>query len=152
MRHLTFLAVAILAATTCSCSSSSSDNGNAGTTVTQDIGPEGGTITVGGATITFPAGALTLKRTFTINVSDTQPPAGYVMLSKFIKCEPSGTDFAQKVSMQMPFQDDGQQPITVFWSSGAQPAFTDVGGTKNGDGTITAEVEHFSAGFVGRKK
>ncbi|HEY8076619.1 MAG TPA: hypothetical protein VIF62_20985, partial [Labilithrix sp.] len=110
------------------------------------------TINVGGATITFPQGALALKRTFTINVSDAQPPDGFVILSRFVKCEPTGTDFAQKVSMQMPFTDDGQMPITVFWSSGAQPQFTDVGGTKNGDGTITAQVEHFSSGFVGRHK
>ena len=152
MRFLGFFVAAALAATTVSCSSSSSSSDNNATSVTQDVGPEGAAIPVASVTVTFPPGALTLKRTFTITVDDTLPPAGYVSLSRYVKCEPSGTDFAQPVQVQIPYTDDNQQPISVLWSSGAVPAFSDVGGTKNGDGTITANVMHFSSGFVGRKK
>jgi hypothetical protein len=151
MRTLAFFAALVLAGSSLSCSSSSS-NSNAGDTATMDIGPEGNSIVVGGATVTIPPKALALKRTITITVTDQGAPPGYVLLSRFIKCEPSGTDFAQPVQMQMPFHDDMQPGITVFWSANAQPQFTDVGGTKNGDGTMTANVMHFSSGFVGRKQ
>ena len=50
--------------------------------------------------------------------------------------------------MQMPFRDDGS-PVTMFWSSGSDPAFKDIGGVTSG-GTMTATVMHFSSGFVGR--
>jgi len=50
----------------------------------------------------------------------------------------------------MPFTDDGK-PSTMFWSSGANPEFKDVGGEKV-NGTMTATVMHFSSGFVAHKK
>jgi hypothetical protein len=39
----------------------------------------------------------------------------------------------------------------MFWSTNANPDFTDVGGTPGG-GFMVANVSHFSSGFVGRKK
>lgn len=152
MRSLIFLGIFAIATASFSCSSSDS-SGPGGDTVTQDVGPDGATINIGDATVTFPQGALVLKRTITITVADAKPPEGFVSLSKRVKCEPTGIDFAHPVSMQMRFNDDGSgKTPTVFWSSAFQPGFTDVGGTKNGDGTITANVEHFSEGFVGYKK
>ncbi len=67
------------------------------------------------------------------------------------ECQPSGTSFAQPVTMTMPFVDDGQGPVTMFWSSGSDPTFKDIGG-KPMDGKITATVMHLSDGFIGRKK
>jgi hypothetical protein len=150
MRSLIFLGVVALAAASFSCSDS--DSAPAGDTVTQEIGPEGATVNVGDAVVTFPPNALVLKRTVTISLSDAAAPEGFVLLSKRIKCEPTGIDFQHPVAMQMHFTDDGSNKATVFWSSAFQPGFTDVHGTANGDGTITANVEHFSEGFVGYKK
>jgi hypothetical protein len=152
MRLAIFLGMAAFAAASLSCSSSSNSSSN-GDSVTQDVGPEGATVTVGGATVTFPAGALVLKRTVTISIADSAAPDGFVILSKRVKCEPTGIDFAHPITMQIPFTDDnsGKTP-TIFWSSAFQAGFTDVGGTKNGDGTISANVEHFSEGFAGYKK
>jgi hypothetical protein len=118
--------------------------------VTRSVGPEGDTIVVQGATVTIPKGALTKQVEITISASEAGSPDGYVALSRVFKCEPSGTDFAQPVTMKMPFTDDGQ-PSSMFWSSGADPAFKDLGGAAAG-GTMTATVLHFSSGFVGRKK
>jgi hypothetical protein len=87
----------------------------------------------------------------TISVDDAaKAPDGFVALSKLFKCEPSGTEFAAPVEMRMPFTDDGLGG-TLFWSSGADPAFKDLGGRKEGT-TMIATVQHFSSGFVGRKK
>jgi hypothetical protein len=119
--------------------------------VTQTVGPDGGTIVVGGATVTIPKGALAAAKDITITNAGSSQPAGFVALSPVFKCEPSGTDFAQPVTMQMPFTDDGKGAFTMFWSTGSDPTFKDVGGTVQGK-TVVATVMHFSSGFVGRKQ
>jgi hypothetical protein len=117
------------------------------TTVTQTVGPDGGTIELDGATVTFPAGALAADTEVTIAATDESPPSGHTALSRIYACEPSGLDFDPKVVMAMAFEDDGTAP-TMFWSSGSDPAFADVGGSASG-GVMTASVAHFSRGFVG---
>jgi hypothetical protein len=114
------------------------------------IGPEGGTIEVDGAHVTFPPGAVSEAKAITI-ASTTAIPDGFVAVSKVFTCEPSGTDFAQPVSMTMPFVDDGKGPITMFWSTGSDPTFKDIGGKAEG-AVMTATILHFSKGFLGRKK
>jgi hypothetical protein len=151
MRFPSFAAIAALTAVLCSCSSSSSTSPTPTAGVTQAIGPEGGKIEVGGAVVTFPKGAVAASTTVTITAEDTTtPPAGFVALSKLFKCEPSGTEFAQPVEMRMPFVDDGSGG-SLFWSSGSDPSFKDLGGKVEGN-VMVATVQHFSSGFVGRKK
>jgi hypothetical protein len=133
-----------------SCSATATNIGGE-SSITQEVGPEGGTIVVRGATVTFPAGALSERKMITIKATENAPPDGFVALSRVYECGPTGTSFAQPVTMKMPFEDDGNGPVTVFWSSGADPSFKDVGGEAQG-GTITASVRHFSSGFAGRKK
>jgi len=144
------LGLALLGAATSLVTTSCSDSKPPDPAVSQDIGPEGGTVFVDGATVTFPKGALTETKKVTITSLKEGAPDGYAVLSKLFKCEPSGTDFKQPVTMQMPFEDDGQG-ATMFWSSGADPAFQDVGGKVQGN-TMVTTVMHFSSGFVGRKK
>jgi hypothetical protein len=142
-------ALAVVASGALSCSSAvvadPVDN------VTKPIGPEGGIIEVGGAVVTFPKGALATTTTITVAAQGgSAVPEGFVALSKVFKCEPSGTDFAQPVEMRMPFTDDGQGG-TLFWSTGSDPTFKDLGGKVEGT-TMVATIQHFSSGFVGRKK
>jgi len=145
------LALLGLTVVTLGCGSSSSEDGPlAPAAVTQTIGPDGGSIVIEGATVTFPPGALAAPKAITIRVTDTKPE-GFVFASKVFECGPSGTDFAQPVTMKMPFSDDGAGPLTMFWSTGADPTFKDIGGKGEG-GFMTATVLHFSSGFVGRKK
>ena len=118
--------------------------------VQQAIGPDGGTIEVGGAVVTFPKGAVSQTTMIRISVEPaSMVPAGFVALSSLFKCEPAGTTFAMPVEMRMPFTDDGKGG-TLFWSTGADPTFNDLGGHVDGK-TMVATVLHFSAGFVGRK-
>lgn len=116
--------------------------------VTKMVGPDGGVIDVGGATVTFAKGSLSTMTEITIEATDEAPPDGFVALSKVFACGPSGTDFAVPVTMTMPFTDDGKG-ATMFWSSGADPSFKEVGGALEA-GRMKAEVKHFSKGFVGR--
>jgi hypothetical protein len=70
-------------------------------------------------------------------------------MSKVFRCEPRGTEFAADVTMEMPFTDDGK-PVKMFWTTGSDPTFKDIGGTPTNNKTMIATVRHFSAGFVGR--
>lgn len=153
MRIRTLVLVATtLACSALSCSSESSPStAGAASNVTKPVGPEGATIEVGGAVVTIPKGALAATTNITIAAEEaTAVPEGFVSLSKLFKCEPSGTDFAVPVEMRMPFTDDGKGG-TLFWSTGADPSFQDLGGKVEG-ATMVATVRHFSSGFVGRKK
>lgn len=143
-------AVIAVTLTLCSCSSEVGTSSNAtSSAVTQTIGPEGGSIVVGGATVTFPKDALLAPKSITISATDAAPE-GYVLLSRVFECGPSGTVFAQPVTMQMPFTDDGKAG-TLFWSEGTSSEFKDLGGRVEGN-TVIANVTHFSSGFVGRKR
>lgn len=130
-----------------SCSSTAPADGGTGP-VTKTIGPEGGQIIVDGATITFPANALSAPLAITITPTNDAAPAGYTALSRVYRCEPSGTTFNTKVSMAITFAGEATD-ATMYWSSGADPSFKDVGGTASG-GVMTAGVLHFSSGFVGK--
>jgi hypothetical protein len=116
--------------------------------VTKSIRPEGGTIRVGGATVTFPAGAVAAPTTVTVAATEADAPAGFVKLSRVFECKPSGIQFARKVTVEMRFVDDGR-PVTMFWSTADPPQFKDIGGRVDGD-TLSVEIDHFSTGFVGR--
>lgn len=129
-----------------SCSNSSSTPAS-GSSVTQSVGPDGAVIEVSGAKVTIPKGALADTKQITIRESTEKAPDGFVVLSKVFRCEPAGTDFAAPVTMEMPFTDDGKA-ATLFWTTGSDPTFKDVGGTKQGN-VMVATVMHFSGGFVG---
>ena len=147
-----FVVTALLASILLSaaCSDSETASSPAGSrSVTQSVGPDGATIVVAGATVTIPKGALAETKQITITETDEKPPAGFTAVSKIFRCEPSGTDFAADVTMQMPFSDDGK-PVRMFWSTGSDPTFKDIGGASTDGKTMTATVKHFSAGFVGR--
>lgn len=132
------------------CSSSTATPASNANDVQQAIGPEGGTIEVGGAVVTFPKGAVSQSTMIRISVQPPAAvPAGFVALSSLFTCEPAGTEFLLPVEMRMPFTDDGKGG-TLFWSTGADPTFKDLGGHAEGT-TVVATVQHFSAGFVGRK-
>jgi hypothetical protein len=133
-----------------SCSSDP-DSPSAPSSVTQNVGPDGATIVVNGATVTIPKGALANGVDVTISRSDSGPPDGFVALSPVFKCEPSGTEFKAPVTMEMKFVADGAGS-TMFWSTGSDPTFRDIGGVPTANGTMTATVQHFSSGFVGRPK
>ena len=117
------------------------------TSVTQTIDETGGTITLAGATVTFPSGAVQAAESITISATDEAAPEGFMALSRIYRCEPSGLDFDPRVIMAMEFEADGVVP-TMFWSSGDDPSFQDVGGTVD-DEILSAPVAHFSRGFVG---
>src|SRR5215471_21642414 len=142
--------LAFVSAALIGCSSSSSGT-SAPAQVTKSIGPEGGQIQVDGATVTFAANAVASAQSITIAASSDPPPDGFVALSKVYKCDPSGLNFAAQVTMAMQFTADNS-PVTMFWSSGADPTFKELTNVSTSGNVMTATIQHFSSGFIGRKK
>jgi hypothetical protein len=143
-----WIACALAATALASCSEDETTTTTESATKT--VGPEGGVLEVGGTTLTIPPSALAGATAITVSVGELTAPGEFVALSKVVKCEPTGTTFAVPATMRIPFQDDGLAR-TVFWSSQGDPTFKDIGGTA-GNLAMTAEVRHFSAGFVGRRR
>jgi hypothetical protein len=113
------------------------------------VGAGGGTIASAGVTLTVPPGALNDNVTITLAQSTDAVPSGYFGLSPVFVFGPDGLVFAKAVTVEVPFTDDGAGPSTLFWSLQGGTAFQNVGGSAAA-GILTAQVTHFSRGFVGR--
>jgi hypothetical protein len=138
----------------CSNKDSGSPTGDAGpgdaalpTTASVAIGPDGGTVAVVGATLTFPAGVVMTPTTITLTRTTDGAPPGFAALSPIYRCDPSGMNFSPPATMSMDFTPDGTTPVMV-WSALNDPTFKPIGGTALGT-RLTADVAHFSSGFVG---
>jgi hypothetical protein len=114
------------------------------------IGASGGEIDANGVKLTVPAGALDRSVTITVDVSSDPSPPGYVAVSPVFVFGPEGLTFARPITVTMAFNDDGR-PASAFWSTTLGDGFDDIGGTASA-GQMTAQVTHFSRGFVGRHK
>ncbi len=110
------------------------------------IGPEGGTVTENGVTITIPPGALAASTPIHITES-TVTPSGYTVSGKVYRFEPSGTHFSAPIEITLP----STKPEIVYWTvDGSETEFEAVE-TDFDEVAATAKVQitHFSNGFVG---
>ena len=114
--------------------------------VSLSVGSAGGVLTGNGVAITIPPGALSSSTTIEIVKDPAGPPAAYVALSPLFRFAPDGLTFARPATVS--FVTSANTPGgRVFWSTaggGYQLLPTTWSGT-----TASAEVQHFSGGFVG---
>jgi hypothetical protein len=116
-------------------------------TATSSVTPaQGGTVTLpdNSAHLDIPAGALTSATMITVSTTDATPPAGITAASPILKFEPDGLVFAKPVTVTFTFAN-ATRPI-VYWSN-ASGGYDPIAGTVTGS-TISAQVTHFSSGFV----
>jgi ZU5 domain len=119
--------------------------GGGGVAGSQVVGTSGGTVTQNGVTLTIPANAVPAN--VAITVAPTTAPAGYALASEAFQFGPSGTTFAQPVTVKLPLTS-ATTGAHLFWSN-ASGGFDDLGGTINGM-VLTGSVSHFSVGFCAR--
>jgi len=120
-----------------------------GATTQMEIGPNGGTITLEGATLAVLPGALTSSVTIEIT-STTEEPAGLdTWYSPVYRFGPDGTTFAIPALVTLEFAGSPSMPA-VAWSS-AGDAFSLIDGSHTAT-AVTAGVSHFSAGVVANRK
>ena len=123
---------------------------DAGSSGTAKIDALGGSLSVGGATITVPPGALPEGTSveITMAVASDQPPVSYTAYSPLYRFGPAGTSFQQPVTVSLPFAPPAvSSEIAVFWSRSNAPGYERLAATIAGS-LATVSVTHFSEGFV----
>jgi hypothetical protein len=137
------MGIAILFSFSCSSGGSSDKAASATVPVT------GGTVsTPGGTAIEVPDGALGAAATIGITPVDLNP-AGVTRLSNAYRFTPSGQTFAKPVTVRIKVTESIKGTPLLFWSKeGDESKFEAVTGVLS-NGVYTAEVNHFSVGFVG---
>ncbi|MCC7387055.1 MAG: hypothetical protein IT384_34800 [Deltaproteobacteria bacterium] len=118
-------------------------DGGAGT----EIGPSGGTVSFMSVTITIPPGALAAPTTISVELASVPSlPSGVSAFSPVYRFSPEGLAFALPVQVSMGFAGAPLAPA-LYWSNDTA-GFDRIEGSVAGS-VLTAEVLHFSLGFVG---
>lgn len=110
------------------------------------VGPEGGELLAGGATLTIPAGALSSMVEIVVTETMSPTPAGFTAYSPLYEFEPEGLTFEAPVEIEIAYVGD-QELAGLFWTDSASSGWERVGGLP-GVSTVRASVQHFSRGFI----
>lgn len=113
----------------------------------ESIGPAGGTVAAPGiVSVAIPSGALGAATTITIGLSMQPAPSG--ALTPVFTFGPDGLVFAHPVQISMTLPA-GTAAADTYWSKPAGMAgFDNIGGRVT-NGTLVANVVHFSSGYAG---
>ncbi len=110
------------------------------------IGPDGGTVSLGGTTLVFSPGAL--RDPVIIGIEDVgSPPSPYVGYSRLFRFSPEGLHFATPIQVTIAFEGDSDR-AGLYWSRDGVTGYDRLGAARIG-AVLTAGVTHFSTGFVG---
>ena len=143
------LVVAMTLVSACGGSSGSTTSQDA-TTASATVTPTaGGTVALpGGASVQIPANALAANTVITVRQSSAQPPTGAV--SPVYEFGPSGTSFSQPITVTFPVAaGTDAASVSIYWTkAGSTDQWDSLTTTVSGT-TATAQVTHFSSGFVG---
>ena len=115
------------------------------------MGVDGGTLdTDGGVVLDIPAGAVDSNTTITVTENAAPAPTGYPAQSSLYAFGPDGTVFAHPIDVELPLPA-GVSNAAIYWSRVVEDGGTiydNIGGTV-ANGKVSAQVVHFSSGFVG---
>jgi hypothetical protein len=122
-------------------------DGSALDTMAQTIGPAGGIVRLGAASITIPAGALSKPTPITLSFAPGTPPTEYDVCSRLYSFAPRGLVFARPATVVLPCTAP-QPAFAIYWSRPSGAGYDRLDTTLAGH-TASASVTHFSTGFVG---
>jgi len=114
---------------------------------TASIGPSGGTVRARGVTLTIPSGALSSDVSISITEDPAGIPSGYHGLTPLYRFSPQGLTFAVPSTVQFT-ASAADTTAHVYWSQATNPGYDALGTSWLGN-VASAQVSHFSAGFVG---
>lgn len=131
------------------CGSTGSGS-NPATVPSVTIGPGGGVFDDGGGLqVTVPPGALSSNVQISATHTTTAVASGYGALSNLYDFQPAGITFSKPVTVTLPLPSGAPPNVTIYWSEkNDSSAYDDVNGAVIGS-RISAQVTHFSTGFVG---
>ena len=118
--------------------------------VSKTVTSAGGSLTLNGAKIEIPAGALKTPQEITITITKESAPTGYEAYSAVYLFEPKGLIFEKPVSVTLPSNGDAALAV-MFWSRKSGTGYDQIEGTIS-SGSIAADIAHFSKGFSGKRQ
>lgn len=118
-----------------------------GNQATATVNSTGGMIALEGAVIELPAGAVEGDTEITITSTTETPQGEFKRNSPVYRFEPAGFEFKVPVTVRLAWVGTPDGTPQIYWTD-AQGTFKPIGGTI-GAGKVTAEITHFSRGFVG---
>ena len=118
-----------------------------GATATETLGASGGVVSAGQASLRVPAGALSEDVEITITAVPPDLPDAFASFSAVYEFAPSGLTFALPAELTLGHSGDDDL-ASLFWPSSDGEALVPLDASLS-DGALTAEVTHFSEGFVG---
>ncbi|MCP4868163.1 MAG: hypothetical protein GY898_05545 [Proteobacteria bacterium] len=116
------------------------------------VGPDGGTIEVGGVGLEIPAGALDEEVEIGVEVLVDLEDAGYAAIPSFvdgvpeisIALTPHGTTFNEPVTLTLPFAGEPDNLAVLRAASPDAPEWDAVGPIAVADGLATLSIDGFS--------
>lgn len=111
------------------------------------IGPAGGSVALGLASITIPPGALTKPTRIRLTQRSDSPPSAYAAYSALYEFDPAGQTFLVPATVVLP-RYSGSSLAAVYWSKPQGGGYDRLPSTL-GEHVASAQVVHFSTGFVG---
>lgn len=126
------------------CGSDSS----AGATATKTLGPEGGTLTGSGVVLTVPESALDSDVEISVQRLELSEVSGFELFSAVYEFSPEGLEFEQPVEVSIEFDGPASRAGFYWTRKGSKNRFEEIEAVFE-RGVATAEVSHFSRGFVG---
>ncbi|MDB4931650.1 MAG: hypothetical protein JWM10_4134 [Myxococcaceae bacterium] len=123
------------------------DDAAARSSATLTVGAAGGSVVLGGALLTVPAGALAQPTTITVTRTELAAPAGYVLASARYRFEPAGLTFARPAQVILPLTGSAAAPA-IYWSRAGDAGYERLATTLTAT-AASAQVTHFSEGFAG---
>ena len=111
------------------------------------VGQAGGQlVATDGVTLTVGPSSLGGDHTLSVIASMAAVPEGVAASSAYYQFGPSGLTFAQPISISIPAPAGSTGNLSIYWTDG-NGGFVELQTVRVGD-TLTAQVSHFSGGFV----
>lgn len=135
------------------CAADSADRGDwqgptgDGASARNAIGREGGTLTLGGAVLTLPEGALAEETTITLVESKRPAPREHHNYSPVYRIEPEGLALARPATLTLPIRRFGPH-ASLFAAAREVGGFAQIGGARR-RGAVSAEIDSLAQAFVG---
>jgi hypothetical protein len=122
---------------------------DASTSVSADIGPNGGSVAACGSVVAVPPGSLATTQTITVSCDPTATVAGYALLSPLYRFQPEGLTFARPVTVTLAFAGTPTSATSLYWSRAGGSGYDAIASSVQG-AFVVGTVTHFSTGFVGQ--
>lgn len=111
------------------------------------VDASGGELDAGnGISVAIPPGSVDTPTPITVTVTATPAPTMYANASPVVEFGPAGTLFAKPIEVSLPVVGSPTNPA-IYWTKRMGTGYERIGGTL-ANGVVTAQVTHFSSGFV----